>query len=166
VADTRKNYKTNNNGDNLMVLGTKQEVVNANKFKIFFGAAGTDQYILATRKEFIHRAPQKRLATDAGPVYFTMLSNDQLLLTIAYTTGEVGNSVPSNWDEMLQRNSLSGEVPKNAFRIEATDRQNTPVTKTHQLNCKCEELRVFGNAEGEVLASLVLRIIDTEPSVF
>ncbi len=148
-----------------MVLGTKLEIANANKFKIFFGAAGTDQYILAVRKEFIHRAAQKRVATDAGPVYFTMLSDDQLLLDIAYTTGEVGNSVPQNWDEMLQRNSNSGEVPENAFRIEATDRQISPDTKTHQFNCKCEELRVFSAAEGEVLASLVLRITDTEPSV-
>lgn len=150
-----------------MVLGTKNEVVNANKFKIFFGAAGTDQYILAVRKEFIHRAPQKRLPTDAGPVYFTMLSDDQLLLTIAYTTSEVGNSVPQNWDEMLQRNAATGEVPENAFRIEATDRLSpTPTTKTHAFSiCKLEELRVFGTAEGEVLASLVLRITDTEPSV-
>ena len=148
-----------------MSLGAENEVVNANKFKIFFGAAGTNQYILATRKEFIHRAPQKRLATDAGPVYFTMLSDDQLLLDIAYTTGEVGNSVPQNWDEMLQRNALSGEVPENAFRIEATDRQSTPTTKTHAFNCKLEELRVFSAAEGEVLASLVLRITDTEPTV-
>ena len=149
-----------------MVLGTKTEVANANKFKIFYGAAGTDQYILATRKEFVHRATQKRLATDAGPVYFTMLSDDQLLLSIAYTTGEVGNSVPQNWDEMLKRNANSGEVPENAFRIEATDRLTpTPTTKTHQFNCKLEELRVFSAAEGEVLASLVLRITDTEPSV-
>ena len=150
-----------------MVLGTKLEVANSNKFKIFFGAAGTDQYILATRKEFVHRAPQKRVATDAGPVYFTMLSDDQLLLTIAYTTGEVGNSVPQNWDEMLQRNASTGEVPENAFRIETTDRQTpTPTTKTHAFSiCKCEELRIFGSAEGEVLASLVLRITDTEPSV-
>lgn len=147
-----------------MVLGTKNEKVNANKFKIFFGAAGTDQYILATRKEFVHRAPQKRVATDAGPVYYTMLSDDQLLLDIAYTTGEVGNSVPQNWDEMLQRNSSSGEVPENAFRIEATDGLST--TKTHAFSiCKLEELRVFAAAEGETMARLVLRITDTEPSV-
>ena len=96
-----------------------------------------------------------------------MLSDDQLLLDIAYTTGEVGNSVPQNWDEMLQRNASSGEVPENAFRIEVTDRQTTtPTTKTHNFAiCKCEELRIFGSGEGEVLASLVLRITDTEPSV-
>jgi len=136
-----------------------------NKLKIFFGAAGTNQYILAVRKEMIFRAPQKRLATDAGPVYFTMLSDDQLLLDIAYTTGEVGTSVPQAWDEMFKRNADSGEVPENAFRIEATDRQTTPTTKTHPMNCKAVELRVFGAAEGEVLASLVLQITDTEPSV-
>lgn len=148
-----------------MVLGAKNEAVNANKFKIFFGAIGTDQYILATRKEAVFRSPQRRLPTDAGPVYFTMLSDDQLLLDFAYTTGEVGNGVPANWDEMLQRNAASGEVPTNAFRIEATDSQGTPVTKTHPMNCKAEELRVFAPAEGETLAKLILRIIDNEPSV-
>ena len=148
-----------------MVLGDTNEVVNANKFKIFYGDTGVEQYILALKKEFIHRAPQKRLPTDAGPVYFTMLSDDQLLLSIAYTTGEVGNSVPQNWDEMLKRDIDSGEVPTNEFRIEATDRQSTPQKKTHQFNCKLEELRAYSNAEGETTASLVLRIIDSEPSV-
>jgi len=148
-----------------MVLGAKNEAVNANKFKIFFGATGTDQYILATRKEAVFRAPQRRLPTDAGPVYFTMLSDDQLLLDIAYTTGEVGNSVPQNWDEMLKRNASSGEVPTNAFRIEATDSQETPATKKHPMNCKCEELRLFAAAEGETMAKLILRITDNEPSV-
>ena len=149
-----------------MVLGTKSEVVNANVFKVFFGAAGTDEYILATRKEVIYKAPQKRVATGAGPVYFTMLSDDRLLLEFAYTTGEVGNSVPQNWDEMLQRNATTGEVPENAFRIEATDRQGSPVTKTHAFSvCKAEELRARSGAEGETLASLTLVITDLEPSV-
>ncbi len=149
-----------------MVLGTKTEVVNANRFKIFFGAAGTDDYILATRKEFIHRSAQKRVPTGAGPVYFTMLSDDRLLLEFAYTTGEVGNSVPANWDEMLQRNAATGEVPENAFRIQATDRQGTPITKTHNFSvCKAEELRVRAMAEGETIATLTLVITDLEPSV-
>lgn len=149
-----------------MVLGTKTEVVNANVFKVFYGAAGTDEFILATRKEFIHRSPQKRIPTGAGPVYFTMLSDDQLLLDLAYTTGEVGNSVPQNWDEMLKRNATTGEVPENAFRVEATDRQGAPVTKTHAFSiCKAEELRVFASGEGETIARLTLRITDVEPSV-
>lgn len=149
-----------------MSLGAKNEVVNANKFKIFFGPSpDVTQYILAVRKEMVFRAPQKRLATDAGAVYFTMLANDQLLLDFAYTTGEVGNSVPSNWDEMFQRNALSGEVPTNVFRVEATDSQTVPITKVHPMNAKAEELRASANAEGETVAKLILRITDNEPSV-
>lgn len=148
-----------------MVLGTKFEVVNANVFKIFFGAPGANEYILATRKEFDFRADQKRLATGAGPVYFTMLSNDRLLLEIAYTTGEVGTSVPQAFDEMMQRNSASGEVPTNLFTMVATDRQGTPVTKNHPMNAKCTRFRGFAGAEGETLVQLELQIIDNEPSV-
>lgn len=143
-------------------LGTKKEIVNANVFKVFIGA---DDYILATRKEFDFRADQFRLATGAGPVYFTMLSNDRLLLAFAYTTGEVGNGVPANWDEMMKRNALTGEVPENAFSIQATDSQGTPVTKTHPMNCKATRLRGFAGGEGETIAELELQIIDNEPSV-
>jgi len=146
----------------MVSLGTKTEIVNANVLKIFIGV---DDYILASRKEFDHQAAQIRLATGAGPVYFTGLSNDRLLLEFAYTTGEVGNSVPANWDEMLQRNVATGEVPENAFSIKATDRQGTPVTKTHAFNAKCTRLRVFGGGEGETLAQLELQITDNEPTV-
>jgi len=147
-----------------MSLGSKVEVVNANKFKIFFGS-GANDYILATRKEFDFRAEQKRLATGAGPVYFTMLSNDRLLLELAYTTGEVGTSLPQAFDEMMQRSNTTGEVPENLFEIRATDRQGAPVTKTHPMNAKCTRFRGFAGAEGETLVQLELQIIDNEPSV-
>lgn len=146
-----------------MSLGSKSEVVNANVFAIFFGTS--QEYILATRKEFDFRAEQRRLPTGAGPVYFTMLSNDRLSLEFAYTTGEVGNSVPSNWDEMMQRNAVTGEVPTNLFTIKATDRQGSPVTKNHPMNAKCTRFRGFAGAEGETLVSLELQIIDNEPTV-
>lgn len=146
----------------MVSLGTKLEIVNANKMKIFIGA---DDYILASRKEMDFQSQQIRFATGAGPVYFTSLSNDRLLLEFAYTTGEVGNSVPANWDEMFKRNAASGEVPENTFSIQLTDRQGTPVTKTHTMLCKANRLRVFGGAEGETVASLELQIIDNEPSV-
>ena len=144
-------------------LGAKLEKVNANVFKVFFGAS--DEYILATRKEFDFRADQFRLPTGAGPVYFTMLSNDRLLLEFAYTTGEVGNSVPANWDEMMKRNALTGEVPENLFTIQATDAQGAPVTKSHPMNCKATRLRGFAGAEGGTLAQLELQVIDNEPTV-
>jgi hypothetical protein len=141
-------------------LGSKTEVVNAAKFKVFLGA---DDYILATRKEFEHVAPQRRVPTGAGPVYFTMLSNDRLILEFAYTTGEVGNSVPANWDEMIKRNATTGEVPENAMSIQATDKSS--VTKTHSFNCKCTRFRSWALGEGETLAAMELQIIDENISV-
>jgi len=144
-------------------LGAKTEVVNSNKLGIFFGTS--DQYILATRKEIDYRKEQIRVATDAGPVYFTGLSNDKILLEFAYTTGEVGNSVPANWDEMLKANATTGEVPENTFTLKAVDRQGTPDTKSHTMLAKATRLRVFGGAEGETLAQLELQIIDVEPNV-
>ncbi len=147
-----------------MVLGSKSEVVNANFFKIYFGSS--EEYILATRKEFDFRAEQKRLATGAGPVYFTMLSNDRLLLELAYTTGEVGTSLPEAFDEMMQRSATTGEVPTNNFQIKATDRKNPgPTTKTHSMNAKCTRFRGFAGAEGETLVSLELQIIDNNMTV-
>jgi hypothetical protein len=146
-----------------MSLGSKSEVVNANVFAIFFGS--TNEYILATRKEFDFRAEQKRVPTGAGPVYFTMLSNDRLLLELAYTTGEVGTSLPQAFDEMMKRNASTGEVPTNLFTIKATDRAGAPVTKNHPINAKCTRFRGFAGAEGETLVSLELQIIDNEPSV-
>lgn len=144
------------------MAGNKLEIVNASKFKIFIGG---DDYILASRKEFEHVAPQRRIATGAGPVYFTMLSDDRLSLEFAYTTGEVGNSVPANWDELIKRNATTGEVPTNGFSIQATDRQGTPDTKTHAFQCKCTRFRSWGLGEGETMAALELQIIDENASV-
>ncbi len=141
-----------------MSLGSKDEVVNSNKLGIFFGS--TNQYILATRKEVDYRKEQIRVPTDAGPVYFTGLSNDKILLEFAYTTGEVGNSVPENWDEMMKSNATTGEVPENQFEIKAVDRQGTPITRQHSMTAKATRLRVFGGAEGETLAQLELQILD------
>lgn len=144
-------------------LGAKNEAVNANKFAVFYGSS--DEYILATRKEFDFRADQTRVATGAGPVYFTQLSNDRLLLEFAYTTGEVGNSVPQNFDELMQRSATTGEVPENTFTIKATDRQGSPVTKSHPMLCKATRLRGFGGGEGETLIQLELQVIDNNMSV-
>jgi len=145
-----------------MALGSKDTVVNANVYKVYFGSvSASNQYILATRKEAVYRTPQKRVATGAGPVYFTMLSDDKLLLEFAYTTTELGTGT-SDWNAMVQRNATTGEVPTNNFFLVATDRQSTPVSKTQTMICKAEELRLFSGAEGETIAKLVLVITDND----
>jgi len=145
-----------------MALGAKTNIVNANVYKVYFGSvSAANQYILATRKEAVYRTPQKRVATGAGPVYFTMLSDDKLLLEFAYTTSELGTGT-SDWNAMIQRNALTGEVPTNSFFLVATDRNTTPISKTQTMTCKAEELRLFGAAEGETIAKLILVITDND----
>ena len=148
-----------------MALGAKTGVVNANAYKIYLTAVSSaNQYIMATRKEAVYRSPQKRLATGAGPVYFTMLSDDRLLLEFAYTTTELGSD-GSDWNKMLIRNANSGEVPENTFFLVGTDRNPSPKKATQTMKCKAEELRLFGGAEGETIAKLSLVIIDNDNSI-
>lgn len=148
-----------------MTLGSKPRVVNANAYKIYLsGVSPSNQYIMATRKEAVYRTSQKRLATGAGPVYFTMLSDDRLLLEFAYTTTELGND-GSDWNKMLIRNANSGEVPENNFFLVGTDRNPSPGVATQTMTCKAEELRLFAAAEGETIAKLSLVIIDNDNSI-
>lgn len=148
-----------------MTLGSKNAVVNANVYKIYFGSASsTNEYILATRKEAVYRVPQKRVPTGAGPVYFSMLSDDRLLLEFAFTTSELGSGT-SKWNSMIQRNSTSGEVPENTFSLVATNRAETPISKTQTMKCKAEELRLYSGAEGETIAKLSLIIIDNDITI-
>lgn len=145
-----------------MTLGTKTATVNASVYKVYFDSvSAANQYILATRKEAVYRATQKRLPTGAGPVYFTMLSDDRLLLEFAYTTSELGSG-SSDWNKLIERNITSGEVPENNFFLVGTDRAGSPVSKTQTMQCKAEELRLFAGAEGETLAKLSLVIIDND----
>ena len=98
-----------------MALGSKTATVNANVYKLYFGSvAAGNEYILVTRKEAVYRVPQKRVPTGAGPVYFSMLSDDRLLLEFAFTTSELGSGT-SKWNSMIQRNASTGEVPENTF---------------------------------------------------
>jgi len=145
-----------------MALGSKTTVVNANVYKVYFDSVSdSNQYILATRKEAVYRSAQKRVPTGAGPVYFTMLSDDRLLLEFAYTTSELGSG-SSDWNTLIQRNAVSGEVPENNFFLVGTDRAASPVSKTQTMRCKAEELRLYSGAEGETLAKLSLVIIDND----
>jgi len=148
-----------------MTLGSKPRIVNANAFRVYLtSVSASNQYIMATRKEAVYRSAQKRLATGAGPVYFTMLSDDRLLLEFAYTTTELGSG-GSDWNTMLQRNANSGEVPQNKFFLVGTDRNASPGVATQTMECKAEELRLFSGAEGETIAKLSLVIIDNDPVI-
>lgn len=145
-----------------MALGSKTAVVNANVYKIYFDSVqASNQYLLATRKEAVYKKAQKRVPTGAGPVYFTMLSDDRLLLEFAYTTSELGSG-SSDWNKLIESNATSGEVPENNFFLVATDRAGSPVSKTQTMRCKAEELRLYSGAEGETLAKLSLVIIDND----
>ncbi len=148
-----------------MALGSKTAVVNANVYKVYFDSVSdANQYILATRKEAVYKAPQKRVATGAGPVYFTMLSDDRLLLEFAYTTSQLGTGT-GDWNVMMQRNEDTGEVPENDLFLVAADVGSPQVTKTQIMKCKAEELRLYSGAEGETLAKLSLVIIDNDITI-
>lgn len=146
-----------------MALGSKSATVNANVYKVYFGSvSAANQYILATRKEAVYRSPQKRVATGAGPVYFTMLSDDRLLLEFAYTSTELGTS-DSDWNKLIERNATTGEVPEKSFFLVATDKNSN--AKTQTMKCKAEELRLYSGAEGETLAKLSLVITDNNIAI-
>lgn len=148
-----------------MALGAKPNKVNANVFKVYFGAVSdANEYILAMRKEQVIRTPQKRYGTGAGPVYFTMLSDDRLLLDFIYTTDNFG-SADSDWNKLMTRNTDSGEVPTEKFFLVAADAATPQVKKTHAMECKAEELRTFGEAEGGTLAKMILVITDNNVAI-
>ena len=145
-------------------LGAKTEIVNAQAVKIQFGG-GPDDFILAIRKDLDYRSPQRRIPTGAGPIYFTMLPDNRMQLTFAWTTGEVGNSVAANWDEMIKRNATTKEVPENVWKLAFTDAQGSPTTKTFTHTCKVTRFHSFAAGEGETMAELELQIIDDDPAV-
>jgi len=145
-------------------LGAKLEVVNAQAVKVRFGAT-PDDYILAINKDIDFVSPQKRVPTGAGNIFFTMLPDNKMKLSFPYTTGEVGLSVPANFDEMIKRNSATKEVPTNIWRIEPTDQQGTPNTNIWTQNAKCTRVHWFAAGEGETILEIELQIIDDEPAV-
>lgn len=148
-----------------MTLGNEPNKVNANKYKVYFGSVSdANEYILAMRKEAVYRTPQKRYGTGAGPVYFTMLSDDRLLLDFIYTTDNFGTA-NSDWNKIMTRNAASGEVPTGSFFLVAADAATPQVKKTHAMKCKAEELRTFGEAEGGTLAKMILVIIDNNIAI-
>ena len=148
----------------MVTLGAKNEIVNAQAVQIRFGAT-PDDYILAIRKDMDWNSPQRRVPTGAGPIYFTMLPDNKMHVTFPYTTGEVDNGVPANFDEMVKRNATTKEVPENTWKLVWTDAQGSPVSKTFTHTAKCTRFHIFGAGEGETMCELELQIIDDDPAV-
>lgn len=148
----------------MVTLGAKNEAVNAQAVQVRFGAT-PDDFILAVRKDMDWNSPQRRVPTGAGPIYFSMLPDNKMRLTFPYTTGEVDNGVPANFDEMVKRNATTKEVPTNLWHLKFTDRQGTPFANSWDMNAKVTRLHVFGLGEGETMVELDLQITDDEPVI-
>lgn len=148
----------------MATLGAKNEIINAQAVKVQFGAV-PDEYILAVRKDLDYVSPQRRIPTGAGPVYFTMLPDNKMRVSLPYTTGEVGASVSSNFDELIKRNATTGEIPTNLWPLQFTDRQGTPITQKWSQSAKVIRLHVFALGEGETMVEIDLQIIDDEPTI-
>lgn len=143
-------------------LGASKEWVNAQALKWFINS---DEYIFLTRKRLRFQVPQKRVGTGAGNVFFTMLPDNRMSVTVLYTTGEVGTSVPQAFDEMVMRDATTKEVPENTYKFTATDRQGSPATNTITHLAKCTMMEVSAEAEGEVIVNLEFQILEDAPVV-
>ncbi len=147
-------------------LGTKNEAVNAGLVKWFY-AGGSDEFVGLVRKMLEWTRGQTALPTTGlGVMYYSQKLRGRFTVILAYTTGEVGNSVPQNFDEMITEAALTGEIPETAFVWKLTDRQGTPTTKTYTVNAKCVRYKSFeAGGEGETLAELEFVITDAAPSI-
>lgn len=146
----------------MVSLGTKNEIVNAQNVLIQFGAT-PDEYILAWRKDLEYLSPQRRVPTGAGPIYFTMLPDNKMRITVAYTVGEIGTSVASAFDEMIKRNATTSEVPKNSWKMSFTDNAGGNNLWTH--NGKVTRLHVFAGRIGETIVELDIQITDNVSTI-
>jgi len=147
-------------------LGAENEAVNASKVKWFY-AGGIDEYVGLNRKMLEWTRGQRAFPTTGlGVLYYSEKLRGRFTVVLAYTTGEVGNSVPRNFDEMITEAAATGEVPVTAFQWKLTDRQGTPTTKTYTVNAKCVRYKSFeAGGEGETLAELDFVITDAAPSI-
>lgn len=148
----------------MATLGAKNEIVNAQAVQIRFGAT-PDDFILAIRKDLDWNSPQRRIATGAGPIYFTMLPDNKMHLSFAYTTGEVNNGVPANFDQMIKRNATTKETPTNVWHLKYTDRRGTPISNSWDQSAKVTRLHIISLGEGETIVEIDLQITDDEPII-
>ena len=148
------------------VLGAENEKVNASKVKWFF-AGGSDEYVALNRKMLEWTRGQRDFPTTGlGVLYYSEKLRGRFIVLLAYTTGEVGNGVPRNFDEMITEAALTGEIPETAFVWKLTDKQGSPTTKTYTVNAKCVRYKSFeAGGEGETLAELEFVITDAAPTI-
>jgi len=145
-------------------LGVETEKVNAGKVKWFY-AGGTDEYVALNRKMLEWTRGQKELPTTGlGVIYYSEKLRGRFVVVLAYTSGEVGNGVPQNFDQMITEAAATGEVPKTAFQWKLTD--SASVVKTYTVNAKCIRLKSFeAGGEGETICELEFVITDAAPSI-
>lgn len=147
-----------------MSLGAETEKVNAGKVKWFY-AGGTSEYVALNRKMLEWTRGQKEFPTTGlGVLYYSEKLRGRFVVLLAYTSGEVGNSVPQNFDEMITEAAATGEIPTTAFVWKLTDKSS--VTKTYTVNAKCVRYKSFeAGGEGETVCELEFVITDAAPDI-
>lgn len=144
-------------------LGAKGEKASAQRMRWYYGP-GTDEYIALFRKSIEYTRRQFDMPTTGlGVVYYSGKLRGKFVVALAYTSGEVGNSVPQNFDEMITESSATGEIPEEAFRFQTVD--DNGLAKNWDFNAKMTRLRAYGDMEGPTYYELEFVITDAAPSV-
>lgn len=145
-------------------LGVETEKVNASKVKWFY-AGGTDEYVGLNRKMVEWTRGQRPFPTTGlGVIYYSEKLRGRFVVALAYTSGEVGNGVPQNFDAMITEAAATGEIPTTAFQFKLTD--SASAVKTYTINAKCVRFKSFeAGGEGETLCELEFIITDAAPSI-
>jgi len=150
-----------------MALGAKGERANAGAVKWFYaGGAGGDEYVALTRKDMEYTRGQRDIPTTGlGVLYFSEKLRGKFTVVLAYTSGEIGNSVPRNFDEFITDAAATGEIPETAFQWKITDASSG--LKTITVLSKCVRFKPFSGVggEGEVLTEMDFVITDPNPVI-
>jgi len=143
-----------------MTIGSKTTIVNAGRF---IWKLSSDEFILLTRKRISYHTPQRRIAISGGNIFYTMKADNKFSVTVAYSSGEVGTSIPTSFDNMITAISATGEMPEKAFTFVTTDKSSA--AKTFAINAKMTDFISYGEGEGETMIDLEFQIIDDSPAI-
>lgn len=145
-----------------MPIGTKTNIVNAGRFKFYYSST-SNEFVNLVRKRVEYNTPQKRLPVSGGNLWYTMKSNNRFTVTVAYSSDEVGVSIPTSFDNWITAISATGEVPTNPFLFITTDFSSTQ--KTFTINAKLTNFVSYAEAEGETVVDLTFQITDDSPAI-
>jgi len=143
-----------------LTIGSKTAIVNAGRF---IWKLSSDEFILLTRKRISYHTPQKRVAISGGNIFYTLKADNKFSVTVAYSSGEVGVSIPTSFDNMITVITATGEIPEKAFTFVTTDKSST--AKTFSINAKMTDFISYGEGEGETMIDLEFQIIDDSPAI-